>query len=475
MNALSSSREEDDVLDFDISHWPAQVNGRTFTLKLEGLTYGGVEGESRSRLRNMFRLEEAKKREDIVNLSIHYSCCIDGPLLEAIMGFLKCKSREWISFTMTGINEVGNLYSHVEFSAELQSLLQALKQIRVLKLHSSNINTGHGLEVMLKEVPSLSNLEELHLEGWEIDRISATTLINSLEDNSHRSIRLLSLRSCRFLGENTFPMVCVGLKGAENLSTLDLSYCSLCDTEIIPLVGLVKAHPSIQFLDLEKNNCQNQSSLDVVAEWIGEDDCKLQGLNVGTLWAGFSEDGLLVRFVDPKPFFSALTKNTSLRYLNVSGNYLDNKDIQQLTQSLSSQNWSCALRSLDVGVNPFDEKSALSLLQFVRENPTIQTLELENPFIKYKCAQLIKIQTEANFFGSFIQKSEDIPLSLWPTVIARVQKGQKPKRSKDVSELSTDHIYRLLRSSSGSYGKQLSFRIALQSQRKQLPRIIDYK
>lgn len=459
INTLSLSREEDDLLDFDISQWPAPVDGRSFTLKLEGMIHGGVEGANRSRIRNILRLEKAQRRQDIVDLSIHYSCCIDGPQLKAIMDLLERNDRDWVSFTMRGINEVGNLHSHVEFSAELQSLLQALKHMRVLKLRSSNINTGHGLEVVLKEVPSLSNLEELHLEGWEIDQITATTLINSLKNHDQRSISLLSLRSCRFLGENAFPIFCGGLKYAEKLSTLDLSYCNLCDTEIVPLIGLVKAHASIQFLDLEKNNCQNQSSLDVIAEWISEDDCKLQGLNVGALWTGFSEDGLLVRFVDPNPFFSALANNTSLRHLNLSGNYLDNKDIQQLTQSP----WSCELRSLDVGVNPFGEKSALSLLKFVRENPSVHILELGNPFVKYHCAELIKIQAEANFFGSFIRKSEDIPLSLWPTVFNRVQKGRKPQRSKEVSELSTDHIYRLLRSSSGSYGKQLSFRIALQA------------
>ena len=463
MDSLDLIHEDDNVLDFDILNWSAPVEGRTFTLRLENMDHGGKEGKARSRGRNILRLKEAQGRRDIVNLSIHYICCIDPLQLEAILELVKHGDRDWASFSMTGINEVGNLYSPLAFSKELKVLFQGLKDMRILTLQSSPTNTGHGLELMLEEIPSFSNLEELRLHGWQIDRISGSTLVKSLECQTKKSIRLLSMKSCRFLGETTFDIFCRGLEGMKSLNTLDLSYSNLRDTEIIRLIESTKIHPSIECVDLERNCCQDQSSLHIIADWISEGNCNLRALNVGALWTGFSDDGLLVRFVDPMPLFSALCHNSSLSELNVSGSFLDNKDIQKLTESLSSRRRCRKLTSLNVGINPFDQNGAATLLRFVRDLRTVQHIKFENPFIKYECAKLIKIQAEANYFNAFVGKSVDIPLSVWPNIFARVQKGKKPRTSGHVSEFSADNIYRSLRAGSGSYGKQLCLRIATQN------------
>jgi len=462
MDSLDLIHGEDNVLDFDISHWPAPADGGKFTLRLENMDNGGKEGKARSRGRNIIRLKEAQVRRDIVNLNIHYLCCIDFFQLEEIIALVECDDRDWLSFTMTGINEVGNLYSPLAFSKELKYLFQGLKDMKTLTLQSSPTNIGHGLELMLDEIPSFSNLKELHLQGWQIDRISATTLVKSLRYQTKKSIRLLSMKSCRFLGENTFDMFCHGLKWMENLHSLDLSYCNLQDNETISLIETIKVHPSIDCIDLERNCCQSETSVDAISNWIREDDCKLRSLNVGALWTGFSDDGLLVRFVDLMPLFSALCKNLSLCELNASESYLDNEEILKLSESLSSRKESRKLTSLHVGVNPFDDVGAATLLRFVQDLQSVQSITFENPFIKYECAQLIKLQAEENYFNALVGKSVDIPLSLWPKIFTRVQKGKQPKKSGHVSEFSADHIYRSLRAGSGSYGKQLSLRIATQ-------------
>lgn len=462
MDSLDLIHGEDNVLDFDISHWPAPVDGRNLTLRLENMDHGGKEGKARSRGRNIIRLKEAQARRDIVNLNIHYLCCIDFFQLEAIIELVECDDRDWQSFTMTGINEVGNLFSPLAFSKELKYLFQGLKDVRTITLQSSPTNIGHGLELMLDEIPSFSNLKELRLQGWQIDRISADTLVKSLRSQTRKSIHHLSMKSCRFLGESTFDIFCDGLKWMNNLRSLDLSYCNLEDTETISLIETIKVHPSIDCIDLERNCCRSQTSVDAISNWIRENDCKLRSLNVGALWTGFSDDGLLVRFVDLIPFFSALCQNLSLCELNVSESYLDNEEIRKLTESLSSRQKSRKLISLHVGVNPFDEVGAATLIRFVKDLKTVQSITFENPFIKYECAQSMKLQAEENYFNAFVGKSVDIPLSLWPKIFVRVQKGKQPRKSGHVSEFSADHIYRSLRAGSGSYGKQLSLRIATQ-------------
>ena len=453
--------ENEDMLDFDVSNWPSPVKGRSFTLRLESMIHGGMEGKIRSRKRNIIRLKKAQGRQDIVNMSIHYSCCIDILQLEAIVCLVKHDVRDWESFAMTGINETGNFYSPRAFSEELQFLFQALRHIRILKLQSSPLNRGHGLELLLEKIPSLTRLEELRLEGWQIDRISSSTLIKSLHCHTEKSIRILSLRSCRFLGENSFYVFCRGLKNASQLKALGVSYCNLDDNDIIPLIGSIKTHPGIECVNLEKNCCRTQSSVDAIAKWISEGDCKLRALNVGALWTEFSQEGLLQRVVDPTPLFFALSHNSSLCDFNVSENYLENEEIRHLTESLVSRHKSSNLCSLDVGVNPFDENGASSLLQLVRDLETVKNIKFENAYMNYKCAQLIKIQAEVNYFDAFIGKSLDFPLSLWPDVFDRIQQGTNVRKPKQRSKLSTDHIYRLLRARTGSYGKQLSLRIAM--------------
>lgn len=428
--------------------------------------HGGIEGKSRSRKRNMVRLKKARGRLDIVNLSIHYSCCIDILQLEAIIRLVKNDDRDWISFTMNGINEVGNLYSPTDFSEELQFLFQALKHIRILRLHSSTLNRGHGLELMLEKIPSFACLEELCLEGWQIDRISASTLMKSLQCHTENSIGFLSMRSCRFLGENSFYTFCRGLKYVKHLRTLDVSYCDLDDNAIVSLIGSIKVLPCIESLNLEKNCCRTQSSVNVISEWVSEDSCKLRALNVGALWTGFSDEGLLQRFVDPTPFFSAIGQNSSLCDLNISENYLENQEIRRLTDSLLSRDRGSKLYYLNVGVNPFDENGASSLLRLVQKLKTVHHIKFENSFMKYKCTQLIQVQAEANYFDSYLGKMLDMPLQLWPYVFARIQQPERSRKSEQFSELSPNHIYRLLQARSGSYGKQLSLRIALHNSKK---------
>ena len=453
----------EEILDFDISNWPSPVAGCFQTLKLESVIDCDSEGKNRSRTRNLIRLKKAQEREDIVNLSIHYGCCMDNIQLNAITRLLTCDKRCWVSFTMVGINDTGNFYSPRTCSEELKYLLQGIKHVRILRLRSSTLNRGHGLELLLGRIPYFTGLEELHLEGWQIDHISASTLIKSLGYNTEESIHVLSMRSCRFMGENSFGIFCSGLKFIRHLNSLDVSYCNLDDNDIIPLIRTIKRHPGIEKVDLEKNCCRTQSSVDTIAELMGDKKCKIQTLNVGTLWTGFSNEGLMQRFADPKPLFSALQQNSSLCDLNISENYLEDDEIQFLSKILLSRCDKSDICSLDVRVNPFNENGAASLLKVAQNLRTVQSIKFENSFMKYECAQLIKFQVEINYFEASLGKELDIPLPLWPNVFARIQQGTKINQWKNGSKLSTDHIYRLLRERSGSYGEQLCLRIAMQN------------
>eukprot|EP00536_Pseudo-nitzschia_multiseries_P014682 jgi/Psemu1/39763/gm1.39763_g len=520
-----------DVLDFDVTTWPTPTTDKndgnndsiSFTLRLEGtISGGGTEEKNRSCKRNLIRLEEAKRRKDILNLMIHYSSCVDTLQRRAIESLVTHDDRAWNSLTMVGINEFGDdFYSpRASFEEEIRFLFDALKNsIQVLNLHSCNLRRGHGLEMMLAGLSSFANLKTLRLHGWQIDRVSASTLIRSLEERRQQqqqqqqnentgtttttTLRTLSLRSCRFLAENAFSEVVRGLNNSnsnsnstiEGLHTLEVSSCDLGDNEIIALIESIQAHqPGIETVNLERNRCRTQSSVSVIADWIDESgsasagaskhkSCSnLKSLNVRGLWTGFSEEGLEQRFVDPAPLLTAVARNPGLRELVLSENYLGNDEIKHLAKSLLSKrdgggnsdgtNTSSCLRTLDVGANPFDETGANTLLGLVRELETLHTVRFENSFRHYRCAERIKIQSETNYFHTVLGGTNlTLPLALWPHAFARIQKGaqtQQQTRKRIISawgecavaERSADHIYRLLRATTGSYGKQLSYRIA---------------
>jgi hypothetical protein len=100
-------------------------------------------------------------------------------------------NRNWISFTMIGINEVFDLFhsTSIFLLEDIHSIFHVLKnRITILNLHSCTLNCGHGLETILKIIAFFTNLTKLHLEGWQIDCISASTLMKVYNTTKVKSL-----------------------------------------------------------------------------------------------------------------------------------------------------------------------------------------------------------------------------------------------------------------------------------------------
>jgi Leucine Rich repeat len=447
-------------LNFDIAEWPPQADDKRYTLRLEESTEYDVYARLRCIERNLARTENAKKRKDIVHVEVHYSCCIDHFQREAIESLLRYDDRDWISFTMIGINGIGDLYIRPASDENLYSLFLSMSKVKVLNLHSCTSSRGHGLEIILKAIPYFDRLKELRLEGWQMDRVSVAALVESLQFQHKKSVSLLSMRSCLFLGEGAFLEITNGLQNIPQLETLSMSYCNLGDNDIIPLVDSMKIHPSIDRVHLGGNFCRSQDSVSSIAEWIKDPSCNLLDLNVRALWIGFSEEGLVQRYVDLEPLFDALSFNTSLRHLTISENYMEDEDIHQLANALLTS--PCrALTFLDVGDNPFKEAGATSLLEVARGVRTLRFIRFENRFAQYHCADLLKLLAEFNRYDSLLlDKSVLIPMALWPFALSQV-KAQETEDSMQDEKRSSNLLYWLLQSSTGPFGQHLSIRIAL--------------
>lgn len=417
-----------------------------------------VQDRAQSHDKNLKRLELAATRTDIVHLEVPVAACGAKAVQSAMQQLVEQNDREWISFTLVGSHStLDDLYAPPVDGGQLYTLLVALKKFKVLNLQGCLLGRGHGLECMLKALPLYDQLQELRIEGWQIDRVSATALVEALQWQIPKSITKISLRSCRFVGEGTFHQIIEGLKShGPQLETLNLSYCGLVDHDVIPLVDIIKGHSSIRQLHVGGNECRTQDSVTTLSEWIQEPTCQLENLNLRALWVGFTDEGLLQRFINIAPLFDALAVNRSLKDLTLSENYLEDEDLLMLKRALLTRP-SKMLRHLDVRENPFGEMGAKGLEHLVRSHRNIASIRFENDIMPpYRCGELVKLLADFNRFDRLlVHRPVDLSMSMWPHAFERMQRH--PTESNDAGK---NLMFRFLRSPTGPYGHELSLRIA---------------
>jgi hypothetical protein len=179
-------------------------------------------------------------------------------------------------------------------------------------------------------------------------------------------------------------------------------------------------------------------------------------LNLRALWIGFSEEGLLQRVVDLSILFESLAVNVSLQNLTLSENYIEDEGMRKLAKAFRNNT---TLSYLDLGDNPFQEEGAEDLLSLVRGCPAIESVRFENHYMMYRCADEIKTLVRFNYVDRrLLRKPIDIPMSLWPYALSRVQEGCGERFYSHAT--APDVLFRLLRAPTGDFGLPLSFRIA---------------
>jgi hypothetical protein len=404
----------------------------------------------------------ASSRNDITHLEIPYAAVCPDIVQEKVEALVSQNDREWFSFSFFNIHTMDDIYARPIDGRKLYTLASALKRFKEVHLQGCPTSQGHVLDSMLKAIPHLKDIQTLRLEGWQMDRVSATALVEALMAHQRNSITAFSLRSCRFQGEGTFQQIVDGLSvNAQQLQLLNVSYCDLSDQDIIPFVDVMRKHPNIQQLHLGGNSSKSEDTLLAIADWIQDPTCKLTNINLRALWIGFSDDGLLQRWSSLTPLYEALRKNTSISNFTLSENYLDDEDLCNLCKALSARPTD-TLRHFDVTRNPFQEVGAKSLEIMLRNMKGLVSVHFENDiFPPYNYAERLKFLAQINKVEQMVQlksPTHDKP-QIWPHAFAKIQ------GNIDESTVSSSSIvFHLLRSTVGPYGKELSMQIATHEQ-----------
>eukprot|EP00934_Nitzschia_sp_Nitz4_P009484 Nitzschia sp. Nitz4//scaffold84_size84139//38929//40323//NITZ4_005197-RA/size84139-processed-gene-0.98-mRNA-1//-1//CDS//3329559030//9474//frame0 len=447
--------QQGESLSLEVADWPEPRTSRTFTLHLEDMTQFDLQARKQTQTRNLQRLHQAKLRPDISHLDAHYTCCMDPLQRRSMEDLLTCDDRIWNSLTLQGMGWRNEVHYHAVPLEELLSFFRVLQSLhlRALNLHSCSWFRGHGLDSILKLLPGFGNLQELRLHGWHMDPISMEALLQGCEP---KTISLLSLQACSFMGEETFSQLRSFLSSQIQLHTLDLSYCRLGDLQMSQLLRTLSTSlPGLTALHVGGNE-SSMDTLTAICQWMAQPACSLRDLNLRALWVHYSEDGLLTKTVQLDAFYQALQTNTSLERLSLSANCLDDRDLTPLTQALHTTN----LVHLDLADNPYTEQGARCLLETIPHVPTLEFIRFENIYMRYKCASAVKAAVRINTYARLMDSLGPKPsLSLYAGALQTM--GQLHTEGYDLScDTAPALVFHFLRGTMGETSLPLLLHIS---------------
>lgn len=402
-------------------------------------------------------LKEAKRRPKVKELTLR-SVTIDATVARAVDELFEDPERVWRKmelihctgrnaqiikasicrtkhFAFTGSVPIAHnpRYSlDAECMQAVGNALKECKELTVLSLRGSRLDRA-GLQAFADGLEKCTSLQTLQLShcGFEVPDVSI--LSSALARNQH--LTALSMAHCK-----------IGATPLAEESTNQL--CLLLESLV--------SHPALQVLNVFGMYCTERAM---------EAFSSLLRAPRSALWhLGLKNN---VRHPDDKltatGLFRALEANTSLTYLQVSGNNVDDDDMEQLAQIVADSNSTLralnltannigddgiisfakrlpdmkGLRLLDLQRNPFTETSKVEIIAALKENTELERLDLDGKFDATKAYYL-----GLNKGGRrLLQSGNNTPLGLWPLVLERTN---RLPYNRSLPHAHLDVLYNLL-------------------------------
>lgn len=311
--------------------------------------------------------------------------------------------------------------------------LQHCQNLQTLALKGSRLDR-EGLEVFGLGLRQSKSLRTLQLSHCALEIPDVACLANALRENQH--LTALSFAHCK-------------IGGAPFSEESTAEFCRL-------LESLVR-HPTLEVLNLLGMYCTT-AAIRVLSGLVRSPTSQLWHLGLKNN-IRHPEEKLQVTSL-----LEALETNTSLTYLQISGNNVDDADMAILGRILSTNNKTLrgltltanrigddglfsisrnmramkGLRFLDVQRNLFTDKAKQAIIGGLKENMELERLDLDGTWDSMKAFYLI-----LNKGGRrLLQSSHTTPLGLWPRVLAR---ANRLPFSRNLPFAHLDVLYTLVR------------------------------
>jgi hypothetical protein len=428
-------------------------------------------------------LRNAIPDKQIKNLAL-LSVCFDASTTSALVNLLE--DRLWVSVKFIRCSlpynnpEVDNLlqvlgnrvtqieWCHTTYVETLGLCLNSKSSSTSMSsspTSATGITTNNQVQIFKLRQPVLSKMQAISLADGLVHNFSLQELDLSTTKIFPDAVQILStgISCCTSSGS-----------GAVALERLDVSNCKLSDESIVELChAALQNHVSLTRLDMSGNKCesggiwaiaallqqqqqqqqqrhnknriqhlnmsyQQQSQLPpsqqpvaaAAAATAEPPTDTLYGLsNIAPLSRALQTNSTLVSLnlsknslhdQDAESLAFMLTNNTTLQELNLSFNEITDVGIQAFSRHLPRMN---GLKRLALRPNPFSNIGGSSLLEGMRANVNLEYLD---SLLSLQCSKEIRSYCHLNRGGRRLllqdSYSNQVPISLWSLVLARVNK-----------------------------------------------------
>jgi hypothetical protein len=407
------------------------------------IIYAGVDG----------RLNQRTLQKICVNTSITKLTLLDisfeNHQLEQILGLFSYDRRQWqeLSFSSCSgaVEQIIDAVTHDKcgrlrfYACDMTSAIaEALKR----GLESPFIPL---VEISWSEGVSIP-IESMHLLG---EGLRATTFLETL--NLSQAV----------VENDVLSVLANALSVNSSLTTLNVFGCDFSDGLVALLMDSLPK--SIEELYLGRNRCR-ALGMRAICNFLESNDCRICKLSLYEQQLVDGEEG-----IDLSTLTSALERNISLEYLNLSYNKVDDEDMQSLAIALTQN---ATLRELTVhntgisdrgmegfcsrlpdmkglkiwtlgGMQLFDGESASHfILEGLRTNVTLESIISPSIFLTPNAAE-IQHYVALNRGGRRLLQESNVTRGLWPLAIERATRIMKYE--EDGLEKSFTIIFTLLR------------------------------
>ncbi|XP_075048433.1 NACHT, LRR and PYD domains-containing protein 12-like isoform X2 [Mixophyes fleayi] len=283
---------------------------------------------------------------------------LEGPYLGQLATALSCPTCR-IEELLLNANMLTD-----KSSSPLASVITNNQSLRILNLSHNNLEGPHFLELVTALSRPTCRIEELLLSYCKLTDSSCSMLTFAIKDN--QSLRKLNLSGNNLEGPHFCDLVTALSSPTCRIEELHLNNNDLTDSCCSQLASAIRTNQSLSILDMSGNHLGGPYFFELVTA-LSSPTCRIQELLL---------HGNMLTASSCSQMAPEIGKNQSLRKVDLSHNNLDGSHFYFLATALSST--SCRIEELLLRNTRLTETSCSNLASAISKNQSLRKLDLSD-------------------------------------------------------------------------------------------------